>query len=73
MVSLTNDKLGHAVLKIMYKDEGTLKLPDELKQRVSLPDIPLTPREREILEQTSNHSFDAVDNTPPSKPPLPNR
>lgn len=57
----------------MYKGEGTLKLPDELKQRVSLPDIPLTPREREILEQTSNHSFDTVDSTPPSKPPLPNR
>lgn len=57
----------------MYKDEDSLKLPDELKQRVSLPDIPLTPREREILEQTSNHSFDTVDAAPPSKPPLPDR
>lgn len=73
MVSLTNDKLSHSVLKTMYKDEESLKLPDELKQRVSLPDIPLTPREREILEQTSNHSFDTVDSTPPSKPPLPDR
>lgn len=72
MVSLTNDKLGHGVLKTVYKDEDSLKLPDELKQRVSLPDIPLTPREREILEQTSNHSFDTVDSTP-SKPPLPDR
>lgn len=72
-MSLTNDKLSHSVHKTMYKDEDSLKLPDELKQRVSLPDIPLTPREREILEQTSNHSFDTVDNTPPSKPPLPNR
>lgn len=73
MVSLTNDKLNHGLLKTVYKDEGGLKLPDELKQRVSLPDIPLTPREREILEQTSNHSFDTVDSTAPSKPPLPDR
>lgn len=73
MVALTNDKLNHSVLKAVYKDEDTLKLPDELKQRVSLPDIPLTPREREILEQTCNHSFDTVDSTPPSKPPLPDR
>ncbi|VVC29961.1 Hypothetical protein CINCED_3A024353 [Cinara cedri] len=73
LVELTNDKLNHSVLKVVYKDEDTLKLPDELKQRVSLPDIPLTPREREILEQTCNHSFDTVDSTPPSKPPLPDR
>ncbi|XP_025190430.1 guanine nucleotide-releasing factor 2 isoform X1 [Melanaphis sacchari] len=73
LVSLTNDKLNHGVLKTVYKDEDSLKLPDELKQRVSLPDIPLTPREREILEQTSNHSFDTVDCNPPSKPPLPDR
>jgi len=72
LVSLTNDKLNHGVLKTVYKDDS-LKLPDELKQRVSLPDIPLTPREREILEQTSNHSFDTVDCNPPSKPPLPDR
>jgi len=73
LVSLTNDKLNHGVLKTVYKDEDSLKHPDELKQRVSLPDIPLTPREREILEQTSNHSFDTVDCNPPSKPPLPDR
>lgn len=72
-MSLTNDKLNHGVLKTVYKDEDSLKLPDELKQRVSLPDIPLTPREREILEQTSNHSFDTVDSAAPSKPPLPDR
>jgi Rap guanine nucleotide exchange factor 1 len=73
LVSLTNDKLNHGVNKTVYKDEDSLKLPEELKQRVSLPDIPLTPREREILEQTSNHSFDTVDSVPPSKPPLPDR
>lgn len=71
-MSLTNNKLNHGFLKTVYNDDS-LKLPVELKQRVSLPDIPLTPREREILEQTINHSFDTVDCTPPSKPPLPNR
>ncbi|KAK4883634.1 hypothetical protein RN001_006953 [Aquatica leii] len=50
-------------------------------QRNSLPDIPLTPRERQILEQTScvpgkvrsSHSSESVlrDNSPPPKPPLP--
>lgn len=54
-------------------------------QRSSLPDIPLTPRERQILEQTSqsviqrhgHHSLSSEsilhDDTPPPKPPLPNR
>ncbi|XP_075226685.1 C3G guanyl-nucleotide exchange factor isoform X2 [Lycorma delicatula] len=59
----------------------------ELPQRSSLPDIPLTPRERQILEQTSqsvidrhntthhSHSSESVlhDDTPPPKPPLPTR
>ncbi|XP_030752643.1 guanine nucleotide-releasing factor 2 isoform X3 [Sitophilus oryzae] len=49
-------------------------------QRNSLPDIPLTPREREILEQTScnlpirsSHSTESIlmDPNPPPKPPLP--
>lgn len=50
-------------------------------QRNSLPDIPLTPREREILEQTSHvpgvvrnsHSTESIlrDSSPPPKPPLP--
>ncbi|XP_015186779.1 PREDICTED: guanine nucleotide-releasing factor 2 isoform X4 [Polistes dominula] len=52
-------------------------------QRNSLPDIPLTPREREILEQTaannslvrSSHSSESIlrDSSPPPKPPLPDR
>uniref|UniRef100_A0A1B6CP57 CRK SH3-binding GNRP n=1 Tax=Clastoptera arizonana TaxID=38151 RepID=A0A1B6CP57_9HEMI len=55
-------------------------------QRSSLPDIPLTPRERQILEQTSQsviqrhagqHSISSEsilhDDMPPPKPPLPNR
>ncbi|CAH0553656.1 unnamed protein product [Brassicogethes aeneus] len=50
-------------------------------QRNSLPDIPLSPREREILEQTSckqslvrnSHSTESIlrDSSPPPKPPLP--
>lgn len=72
-MSLTNKKIGQGTIKSVYKDEDSLKLPDELKQRVSLPDIPLTLREREILEQTSNHSFDTLDSVSHSKPPLPDR
>ncbi|XP_018059782.1 PREDICTED: guanine nucleotide-releasing factor 2 isoform X9 [Atta colombica] len=55
----------------------------ELTQRNSLPDIPLTPRERQILEQTaassslvrSSHSSESIlrDSSPPPKPPLPDR
>ncbi|XP_050293890.1 guanine nucleotide-releasing factor 2 isoform X2 [Anthonomus grandis grandis] len=47
-------------------------------QRNSLPDIPLTPREREILAQTSSiphsHSTESIlrdPDSPPPKPPLP--
>ncbi|KAL0126905.1 hypothetical protein PUN28_005330 [Cardiocondyla obscurior] len=53
----------------------------EITQRNSLPDIPLTPRERQILEQTaassslvrSSHSSESIlrDSSPPPKPPLP--
>lgn len=56
-------------------------LAEKPVQRNSLPDIPLTPREREILEQTSNvpgmvrssHSTESIlrDSSPPPKPPLP--
>ncbi|XP_043475353.1 guanine nucleotide-releasing factor 2 isoform X2 [Leptopilina heterotoma] len=52
-------------------------------QRNSLPDIPLTPRERQILEQAattsslvrSSHSSESIlrDSSPPPKPPLPDR
>ncbi|KAL0126920.1 hypothetical protein PUN28_005330 [Cardiocondyla obscurior] len=55
----------------------------EITQRNSLPDIPLTPRERQILEQTaassslvrSSHSSESIlrDSSPPPKPPLPDR
>ncbi|XP_039288475.1 guanine nucleotide-releasing factor 2 isoform X3 [Nilaparvata lugens] len=58
----------------------------ELTQRNSLPDIPLTPRERQILEQTTqsvqrtthnahHRSSESIllDDTPPPKPPLPGR
>lgn len=59
----------------------TLQRPtiDVAGQRTSLPDIPLTPRERDILEQTSmktvraSHSTESIlrDTSPPPKPPLP--
>jgi len=61
----------------------------DLPQRSSLPDIPLTPRERQILEQTSSSVLDRHvhgtvthsqssesilnDASPPPKPPLPGR
>jgi hypothetical protein len=61
----------------------------DLPQRSSLPDIPLTPRERQILEQTSSSALDRHgvgslshsqssesilnDASPPPKPPLPGR
>ncbi|XP_049804676.1 guanine nucleotide-releasing factor 2 isoform X4 [Schistocerca nitens] len=61
----------------------------DFPQRSSLPDIPLTPRERQILEQTSTsvtdrHGISSVphsqssesilnDTSPPPKPPLPTR
>ncbi|XP_023288342.1 guanine nucleotide-releasing factor 2 isoform X2 [Orussus abietinus] len=57
--------------------------PDLPPQRNSLPDIPLTPRERQILEETattsslvrSSHSSESIlrDSSPPPKPPLPDR
>lgn len=62
---------------------NTLQRPtvDVASQRTSLPDISLTPRERDILEQTSaktiraSHSTESIlrDSSPPPKPPLPNR
>jgi len=65
---------------INYRTSG---YGSELTQRNSLPDIPLTPRERQILEQTaassslvrSSHSSESIlrDSSPPPKPPLPDR
>ncbi|XP_032594459.1 guanine nucleotide-releasing factor 2 isoform X1 [Drosophila grimshawi] len=50
-------------------------------QRTSLPDIGLTPKERDILEQSNSnpmrgsHSTESIlrDTSPPPKPPLPDR
>ncbi|XP_017012152.2 guanine nucleotide-releasing factor 2 isoform X6 [Drosophila takahashii] len=52
-----------------------------IAQRTSLPDIALTPKDRDILEQHSvnpmrgSHSTESIlrDTSPPPKPPLPNR
>uniref|UniRef100_A0A336LKX5 CRK SH3-binding GNRP n=1 Tax=Culicoides sonorensis TaxID=179676 RepID=A0A336LKX5_CULSO len=63
---------------------NTLQRPviDVAAQRTSLPDIPLTPRDRDILEQTaaanvrpsfSTESILRDSDSPPPKPPLPNR
>lgn len=79
MVNIANEK---AAQKNDAKiTSNTLQRPmiDHASQRTSLPDIPLTPRERDILEQTStvvrpSHSTESVlrDTSPtPSKPPLP--
>ncbi|XP_051860726.1 guanine nucleotide-releasing factor 2 isoform X6 [Drosophila albomicans] len=54
---------------------------DVAAQRTSLPDIALTPKERDILEQSNvnpmrgSHSIESIlrDTSPPPKPPLPNR
>uniref|UniRef100_A0A0A1XMU3 CRK SH3-binding GNRP n=1 Tax=Zeugodacus cucurbitae TaxID=28588 RepID=A0A0A1XMU3_ZEUCU len=59
-----------------------MHLPVEVAgQRTSLPDITLTPKERDILEKTNSnpirasHSTESIlrDTSPPPKPPLPNR
>ncbi|XP_020715438.1 guanine nucleotide-releasing factor 2 isoform X6 [Ceratitis capitata] len=59
-----------------------MRLPVEVAgQRTSLPDITLTPKERDILEKTNSnpirasHSTESIlrDTSPPPKPPLPNR
>lgn len=54
---------------------------DMVGQRTSLPDIPLTPKDRDILEKAKSnpiratHSTESIlrDSSPPPKPPLPNR
>ncbi|XP_030380880.1 guanine nucleotide-releasing factor 2 isoform X2 [Scaptodrosophila lebanonensis] len=61
---------------------ATMRPPvDAVVQRTSLPDIALTPKERDILEQSNtnpiraSHSTESIlrDTSPPPKPPLPNR
>ncbi|KAJ6637477.1 Guanine nucleotide-releasing factor 2 [Pseudolycoriella hygida] len=86
LVTLANEKLSerdnHHQLT-STNSSNTLQRPtvDVASQRTSLPDISLTPRERDILEQTSaktiraSHSTESIlrDSSPPPKPPLPNR
>ncbi|KAJ8965473.1 hypothetical protein NQ314_004118 [Rhamnusium bicolor] len=84
LINLAQEKISHQ--HVSYKTtprssygNSSLEMP---AQRNSLPDIPLTPREREILEQTScvtpsmvrgSHSTESIlrDSSPPPKPPLP--
>lgn len=96
MVKLANEKLlerdaamaaaaaAAAHNKTQHSNSSnTLQRPiiDIAGQRTSLPDIPLTPRERDILEQSStknirtSHSTESIlcDSSPPPKPPLPTR
>lgn len=64
-------------------NNNTLKptVVDIAAQRTSLPDIPLTPKERDILEKSSSnpmrvsHSTESIlrDSSPPPKPPHPSR
>ncbi|XP_058064062.1 guanine nucleotide-releasing factor 2 isoform X2 [Anopheles bellator] len=86
LVNLANEKLsdrdGSKLQQIA--NSNTLQRPtvDVVGQRTSLPDIPLTPRERDILEQTSlktvrtSHSTESIlrdASDAPPKPPLPDR
>ncbi|KAJ8920408.1 hypothetical protein NQ315_005274, partial [Exocentrus adspersus] len=84
LITLAQDKISHQ--QMTYKTtprssygNNSLEMP---AQRNSLPDIPLTPRERQILDQTScvtpsmvrsSHSTESIlrDSSPPPKPPLP--
>ncbi|XP_043254314.1 guanine nucleotide-releasing factor 2 isoform X2 [Colletes gigas] len=85
LVALANEKIANrqkpATVTTSNRTSG---YGSELTpQRNSLPDIPLTPRERQILEQTaattslvrSSHSSESIlrDSSPPPKPPLPER
>ncbi|XP_037938639.1 guanine nucleotide-releasing factor 2 isoform X2 [Teleopsis dalmanni] len=62
-------------------NNSLMRPPIELAGRTSLPDITLTPKERDILEKTNSnpirasHSTESIlrDTSPPPKPPLPNR
>ncbi|XP_055601812.1 guanine nucleotide-releasing factor 2 isoform X7 [Uranotaenia lowii] len=83
LVNLANEKLSDKAAGSSNNSSNTLQRPtvDIAGQRTSLPDIPLTPRERDILEQTSlktvraSHSTESIlrDSSPPPKPPLPDR
>ncbi|XP_054273628.1 rap guanine nucleotide exchange factor 1 isoform X3 [Macrosteles quadrilineatus] len=90
LVSLASAKIAERSNKALNHSKPTLDRSStysvEFSGRSSLPDIPLTPRERQILEQTSqtvvprhapHHSLSSEsilhDDVPPPKPPLPNR
>lgn len=81
LVQLVQEKIKHQSYKTAPRlaySNASLDMP---AQRNSLPDIPLTPRERQILEETSgnncmvrsSHSTESIlrDASPPPKPPLP--
>lgn len=74
---MAQEKIASTSFKTPTKAPSIVELPT---QRNSLPDIPLTPREREILAQTSSgsggiirnsHSSESVLGEAPPKPPLP--
>ncbi|XP_074039176.1 C3G guanyl-nucleotide exchange factor isoform X3 [Leptinotarsa decemlineata] len=83
LITLAQEKISHQ--QITYKTTPRSSYCNSLEmpaQRNSLPDIPLTPREREKIEQTSciapakvrnSHSTESIlrDSIPPPKPPLP--
>ncbi|XP_078044490.1 C3G guanyl-nucleotide exchange factor isoform X5 [Augochlora pura] len=85
LVALANEKIANRQKPAaVAANNRTSGYGSELTpQRNSLPDIPLTPRERQILEQTaattslvrSSHSSESIlrDSSPPPKPPLPER
>lgn len=82
IITLVQEKASHQ--HISYKTTPRSSYCTNLEmpaQRNSLPDIPLTPREREILEKNSviqnkvrsSHSTESIlrEPSPPPKPPLP--
>ncbi|XP_012228705.1 guanine nucleotide-releasing factor 2 isoform X5 [Linepithema humile] len=82
LVALAHEKIANKQKPASAANSNrTSGYGSELTQRNSLPDIPLTPRERQILEQTaassslvrSSHSSESIlrDSSPPPKPPLP--
>lgn len=85
LVDLANEKIRERekTNQSPSSNSNTLARPvaDIAGQRTSLPDIPLTPRERDILEQSqtstmrTSHSTESIlrDPSPPPKPPLPER
>lgn len=83
LVQIANEKMSerNSTQSAKTTSSNTLQRPEVNIQRTSLPDIPLTPHERDILEQTqiktmrTSHSIESIlrDSSPPPKPPLPER